>query len=63
MENLMKDPNSIFPGIVRVSFGLYNNFTEIDKLIYFLNQIAMNKKYYIDKYSNSRGKYNIKNEV
>jgi len=63
METLMKNPNSIFPGIVRVSFGLYNNFTEIDKLIYFLNQIAMNKKYYIDKYSNSRGKYNIKNEV
>jgi len=63
IEALMKDPNSLFPGIVRVSFGLYNNFAEIDKLVYFLNQIAMNKKYYIDKYSNSRGHYNIKNEV
>jgi cysteine desulfurase / selenocysteine lyase len=63
METLMKDPNSIFPGIVRVSFGLYNNFAEIDKLIYSLNLIALNKKYFIDKYSNSRGRYNIKNEV
>jgi len=63
MDTLMKDSDAIFPGIVRISFGLYNNFAEIDKLIYFLNQIAMNKKYYIDKYSNSRGRYNIKNEV
>ncbi len=63
MEALMKDPNSLFPGIVRVSFGLYNNFSEIDKFVYSLNQIAMNKKYYTDKYSNSRGRYNIKNEV
>ncbi|MHB8065340.1 MAG: aminotransferase class V-fold PLP-dependent enzyme, partial [Ruminiclostridium sp.] len=63
MDALMKDPSAIFPGIVRVSFGLYNTFDEIDKLICFLNQIATNKKYYIDKYSNSRDWYNIKNEV
>lgn len=63
IENVMKDPKALFPGIVRISFGLYNNFDEIDKLIYFLNQIAMNKKYYIDKYSNSRGRYDIRNEV
>ncbi|HEY5584637.1 MAG TPA: aminotransferase class V-fold PLP-dependent enzyme [Ruminiclostridium sp.] len=63
MEDIMKDPKALFPGIVRVSFGLYNSFTEIDEMIYFLNQIARNKKYYIDKYSNSRGRYDIKNEV
>lgn len=63
MEKLMSDPNSLFPGIVRVSFGLYNDFSEIDKLVYVLNTIATNKKYYIDKYQNSRGRYCIKNEV
>ena len=63
MEELMNNPASLFPGIVRVSFGIYNDYAEIDKLIYFLKQIANNKKYYIDKYSNSRGRYNIKNEV
>ncbi len=63
MEDLMNTPGALFPGIVRVSFGLYNNFAEIDKLINILNQIALNKKHYVDKYSNSRGRYNIKNEV
>ena len=63
MEELMEDQNSLFPGIVRASFGLYNNFTEIDKFIYSLNSIALNKKYYVEKYSKSRGQYNIKNEV
>ncbi len=38
------------PGMVRISFGLYNSIEEIDKLVYFLNKIASNKKYYIDKY-------------
>lgn len=38
------------PGMVRISFGLYNSIEEIDKLVYFLNKIALNKKYYIDKY-------------
>ncbi|WP_244648386.1 aminotransferase class V-fold PLP-dependent enzyme [Ruminiclostridium herbifermentans] len=63
MEDLMNDSASLFPGIVRVSFGIYNDHAEIDKLVCFLKQIASNKKYYIDKYSNSRGRYNIKNEV
>ncbi len=60
---MMRDPKSIFPGIVRASFGIYNEFSEIDRFIAFLNQVALNKKYYVDKYSNSRGRYNIKNEV
>lgn len=38
------------PGMVRISFGLYNSIEEIDKLVYFLNKIALNKKYYIYKY-------------
>lgn len=38
------------PGMVRISFGLYNTTEEIDKLIYILNKVTLNKKYYIDKY-------------
>ncbi len=53
----------LFPGIVRVSFGLYNNFNEIDGFIDFLQHLASNKKFYVGKYGNSRGKYNIRNEV
>lgn len=63
MEDMMKDPNSIFPGIVRASFGIYNGIYEIDRFIAFLNQIVLNKKYYVDKYGNARGRYYIKNEV
>lgn len=63
MEDMMKDPNSIFPGIVRASFGIYNGLYEIDRFIAFLNQIVLNKKYYVDKYGNARGRYYIKNEV
>lgn len=53
----------LFPGIVRASFGLYNNYSEIDGFIDFLQHLAANKKFYIDKYGNSRGMYNIRNEV
>ena len=63
MEDMMKDPNSIFPGIVRASFGIYNGFYEIDRFIAFLNQIVLNKKYYVNKCGNARGRYYIKNEV
>ena len=63
MDEMMRDPKSIFPGIVRASFGIYNGFNEIDRFIAFLNQVALNKKYYVNKYGNSRSRYNIKNEV
>lgn len=52
-----------FPGIVRASFGLYNNYNEIDRFIDFLHYLASNKKFFVDKYGKSRGKYNIRNEV
>ncbi|GAA0180054.1 aminotransferase class V-fold PLP-dependent enzyme [Clostridium sediminicola] len=38
------------PGMVRISFGMYNNYLEIDKLIKILNRIVKNKGYYIEKY-------------
>lgn len=43
---------SKLPGMVRVSFGLYNNYNEVDLFIYLLNKIANNIDYYNNKYSN-----------
>jgi selenocysteine lyase/cysteine desulfurase len=62
MKNIM-ETNEKFPGIVRISFGIYNNYSEIDALVRLLKHIAKDKKYYIDKYSNAKAKYNIRNEV
>lgn len=39
------------PGMVRISLGLYNTTREIDRLIFILNKIVSNKKYYLDKYA------------
>ena len=38
------------PGLVRISFGLYNNYDEIDIFLKCLNKIARNKIYYKQKY-------------
>ena len=38
------------PGMVRLSFGLYNDYSEIDMLIYLLKEINKNKEYYSHKY-------------
>ncbi|MBU5482876.1 aminotransferase class V-fold PLP-dependent enzyme [Clostridium sp. MSJ-11] len=38
------------PGMVRVSFGVYNNFNEIDYFIYALNNIVKKKSFYLKKY-------------
>lgn len=43
--------NVPFPGLVRISLGLYNNCREINTLVYWLNLIAANKDYFIKKYS------------
>lgn len=42
------------PGMVRISYGLYNGKAEIDALIALLNQIVNNKKYYLKKYEKNR---------
>lgn len=44
------DDNTI-PGIVRISFGLYNNFAEIDIFLNLLEHIAKHLQYYACKYS------------
>jgi len=38
------------PGLVRISFGFYNTFQEIDQLIRLLKIISKNKSYFIKKY-------------
>lgn len=63
MDYFFDNPDAHFPGIVRASLGIYNTCNEIDRFIYALKEIAGNKKYYVDKYSNSRSMYRIKNEV
>ncbi len=59
----LAESHGLFPGLVRMSFGLYNTYSEIDKFIETLKYIISNKNYFVNKYSNSRGAYNIRNEV
>ncbi|MGG7164381.1 aminotransferase class V-fold PLP-dependent enzyme [Clostridium ihumii] len=50
MKNLTL-PKEKYPGTLRISFGMYNTISEINELIFALNKIATNRKYYLDKYS------------
>ncbi|SHK30401.1 aminotransferase class V-fold PLP-dependent enzyme [Tepidibacter formicigenes] len=50
IEKRIIDSNLPHPGMVRISFGLYNDYKEIDILIKMLNKIVKNKEYYIEKY-------------
>jgi cysteine desulfurase / selenocysteine lyase len=49
-SNLPKDER---PGMVRLSFGLYNNVNEIDYLVRNLDRIAKNREYILHKYTKS----------
>ena len=40
------------PGMVRISYGLYNTFNEINLFINLLSKIVKNKTYYLNKYNN-----------
>lgn len=53
MEYYFINTNVPLPGMVRVSFGIYNTFDEIDKFINTLYLISNNKEYFIDKYSDN----------
>ncbi|NFN86739.1 aminotransferase class V-fold PLP-dependent enzyme [Clostridium sp. FAM 1755] len=44
-------PISERPGMVRLSFGMYNDIYEIDFLVMALNKIVQNKNKYLRKYS------------
>lgn len=52
LEYYHHNHNALFPGMVRVSLGLYNNCDEVDIFIKFLNRIARKKNYYNNKYEN-----------
>ena len=52
-ENYSNDETLPRPGLVRISFGLYNNYNEIDLLIYLLNKISLDTQFYKDKYNKS----------
>ena len=41
------------PGLVRISFGLYNDYNEIYLLAYLLKEISQNLDFYKNKYRNS----------
>ncbi len=47
-----KNPDKPHPGLVRVSFGLYNTYQEIDKFIKLLKEITSNKNHFQKKYNN-----------
>jgi len=50
MDAHRRNPNLPHPGMVRISFGLYNEISEVDKCIHFIHKIADNKVYYQKKY-------------
>lgn len=54
ISNRIAYPDLYHPGMVRVSFGLYNSYSEIDILVYALKKISLKKDYYIAKYNNMK---------
>lgn len=54
IDYFVNNPDIPFPGLVRVSFGLYNNSLEVDRFITALQKIIADKSYYIMKYSDGR---------
>jgi cysteine desulfurase/selenocysteine lyase len=62
MDQYFEDEDALLPGLVRVSFGFYNTYKEIDKFISMLHKIAENKDYYISKYTRDISSYQIKKE-
>lgn len=62
MNYYFDDDDALFPGMVRVSFGFYNNYKEIDKFLSILRIIAENKEHYTDKYMGSLSSSQTKNE-
>lgn len=53
-HNRITNPDLYRPGMVRISFGLYNSYSEIDILAYALNKISTKRDYYILKYQNMK---------
>ncbi|HYE84303.1 MAG TPA: aminotransferase class V-fold PLP-dependent enzyme [Clostridia bacterium] len=47
----IKNPSLPHPGMVRLSFGLYNNYDEIDVLVQKLCEISADKELYLERYN------------
>ena len=54
LSERISNPDLYHPGMVRISFGLYNTHSEIDILIYALNKICSKRDSYIIKYKNMK---------
>jgi len=50
LEYYRKNPDAPLPGMVRISFGLYNNYAEIDTFMEKLKMFIKRKRYYANKY-------------
>jgi selenocysteine lyase/cysteine desulfurase len=46
----IKNPSLPHYGMVRLSFGIYNNYEEIDVLVQKLCEISANKELYTERY-------------
>ncbi|KJS20538.1 MAG: class V aminotransferase [Clostridiaceae bacterium BRH_c20a] len=53
IEKHMANPHLPHPGMVRISFGLYNTYSEVDKLAQILADVADNKKIFLKKYQDT----------
>jgi len=53
IEKHMTNPLLPHPGMVRISFGLYNTYSEVDKLAQILADVTDNKKSFLKKYQGS----------
>lgn len=54
MKYYINHPDATRPGMVRVSFGMYNDFDEIDILINIIYKITKNKNLYLNRYYNDK---------
>lgn len=50
VQERIDDPHAPHPGVVRISFGLYNTFEEVDRFLALVHQIVSNKDEYLNKY-------------
>lgn len=62
MDRYFEEDDELFPGMVRISFGFYNNFQEIDQFARILRKITKNKEFYINKYTNTLSSNQTKKE-
>lgn len=63
MELYFNNSKAPKPGLVRVSFGIYNLCFEIDRLVFALKTFSANRKYFLDKYESISQQCRFSNDV